>query len=245
MKIENLPIKIKVITGLRIGGERETFEVGGLDNPVIKIVRTEDNRKVPIVPGSSLKGRIRGLLETTYGIYKKSKDKNDPGIIRKKDLEQPSPEIKEILETEIKVGEGKVTVSGRDIVAAFEYSKILVADLLPTKDTLKKWEDLWKREITYDFGTETKIENVIDRISGTAIHPRRMERVVSGSEFEGFITIIYENEEERKKLIAILEEGFRLLSQTYLGGCGSRGYGRVSITFNKRAFQSPLESQIK
>jgi CRISPR-associated protein Csm3 len=47
---------LEVMTGLHIGGESGDFEIGGLDNPVVK------TRGEPYIPGSSLKGKMRSLL---------------------------------------------------------------------------------------------------------------------------------------------------------------------------------------
>ena len=44
---------IELLTGLHIGGSGDNIEIGGIDNPVIKIA-TRDNQ--PYIPGSSLKG---------------------------------------------------------------------------------------------------------------------------------------------------------------------------------------------
>jgi CRISPR type III-A-associated RAMP protein Csm3 len=122
---------------------------------------------------------------------------------------------------------------------SFDGVKLIFSDLLPSKETLEMWREL--EDKTYDFGTEIKTENVINRVEGKAEHPRRMERVVKGSKFVGTITLIYENEEEMKKNqnkdLEILEKGCELIAKTYLGGSGSRGYGRVKIKFNGKEFK--------
>ena len=51
-------IGVKVLTGLHIGGSKEYYGIGGIDNPVIK----NPLNGQPIIPGSSLKGKIRSLL---------------------------------------------------------------------------------------------------------------------------------------------------------------------------------------
>ncbi|MCZ2152998.1 MAG: type III-A CRISPR-associated RAMP protein Csm3 [Bryobacterales bacterium] len=48
-----------VLTGLRIGGGKDSVEIGGIDNPVIK----HPHSQRPYIPGSSLKGKLRSLLE--------------------------------------------------------------------------------------------------------------------------------------------------------------------------------------
>jgi CRISPR-associated protein Csm3 len=50
---------LKVETGLHIGGGGENLDIGGLDKPVIRDPLT----KQPYLPGSSLKGKLRSILE--------------------------------------------------------------------------------------------------------------------------------------------------------------------------------------
>src|SRR5580693_427687 len=49
-------------TGLHIGAGKGSLEIGGADNPVVK-----DAFGVPYVPGSTLRGRLRSLLEQSSG----------------------------------------------------------------------------------------------------------------------------------------------------------------------------------
>src|SRR3981081_3582259 len=50
-------------TGLHIGAGKGSLEIGGADNPVVK-----DAFGVPYIPGSSLRGRLRSLLEQASGL---------------------------------------------------------------------------------------------------------------------------------------------------------------------------------
>src|ERR1700759_5689568 len=50
-------------TGLHIGAGKGSLEIGGADNPVVK-----DAFGMPYIPGSSLRGRIRSLLENALGL---------------------------------------------------------------------------------------------------------------------------------------------------------------------------------
>ncbi|MEM3706718.1 MAG: type III-A CRISPR-associated RAMP protein Csm3, partial [Candidatus Bilamarchaeaceae archaeon] len=68
--------KLKILTGLHIGGEKESFKIGGVDNPVIKVLYNKSKKMLPYIPGSSLKGKIRYLLEC-------SKDNNKTSLIKK------------------------------------------------------------------------------------------------------------------------------------------------------------------
>ena len=50
-------------TGLHVGAGKGSLEIGGSDNPVVK-----DAFGRPYVPGSSLRGKIRSLLEQSGGL---------------------------------------------------------------------------------------------------------------------------------------------------------------------------------
>lgn len=56
--------KMTLLSGLHIGGSKESVEIGGIDSPVIKIATKCDQ---PYIPGSSLKGKMRCLLEQVNG----------------------------------------------------------------------------------------------------------------------------------------------------------------------------------
>ena len=77
--------------------------------------------------------------------------------------------------------------------------------------------------------TEAKEENTINPLTAVA-NPRQIERVVRGAEFP--ISIIYNaiESETLKEDFELLADGFRLLQYDYLGGHGSRGYGRIKIS---------------
>lgn len=64
---------INVLTGLHIGGSSDNVEIGGIDNPVIKLQYNERNGQ-PYIPGSSLRGKIRCLLEQANGATKVGDD---------------------------------------------------------------------------------------------------------------------------------------------------------------------------
>src|SRR5713226_8219536 len=50
-------------TGLHIGAGKGSLDIGGADNPVVK-----DAFGLPYIPGSSLRGRLRSLLEQATGM---------------------------------------------------------------------------------------------------------------------------------------------------------------------------------
>ena len=106
-------------------------------------------------------------------------------------------------------------------------SRVLFSDMI-----------LDNRKELYDNGaeslTEVKFENTINRLTAVA-NPRQIERVIRGSRFE--LDIIYEvvKEEEVLDDFRLLAEGFRLLEYDYIGGHGSRGYGKVKFRGLKAA----------
>jgi len=57
--------KIRAETGLSIGGATVGLDIGGVDNPVVK-----DAEGKPYIPGSSLKGKMRSLLEKSNDLAK-------------------------------------------------------------------------------------------------------------------------------------------------------------------------------
>jgi CRISPR-associated protein Csm3 len=62
-------------TGLHIGGGAETLDIGGVDKPVIR----DPLSNQPYLPGSSLKGKMRSILER---IYNKQLNRSGAGVSR-------------------------------------------------------------------------------------------------------------------------------------------------------------------
>lgn len=91
---------------------------------------------------------------------------------------------------------------------------------------------------THGGETELKSENVIDRKTGTALHPRKVERVVAGSEFKLRIGIQvwdldasskHNNKNGGEALIEFVKDGLRALQQTGLGSGISKGSGEIEF----------------
>jgi CRISPR-associated protein Csm3 len=180
---------VEVKTGMHIGGSSAFAAIGAVDSPVIKDVRTN----LPMIPGSSLKGKMRALLAKEYNTKVASKPDGDaPCLLRL-------------------FGSAK-----KDNV---KRSRVLVSDMF-----LQNEEELRRRGL--QSLTEVKFENSINRATAVT-NPRQIERVIRGSLFD--LDIMYEVEEEAEILedMEILAEGLRLLRYDYLGGNGSRGYGKV------------------
>ena len=217
--IIKLKCRIVVLTGLHIGGSKENVEIGGIDNVVIKIpaLKLEDKieKDVPYIPGSSIKGKMRALLEW----------------VEKPVLDKPDFEGIALSEVNKKIGEpcncGKCNVcklfGAHKNAKSEEPVRLRIEDFYPTKETI----NMWRKFLDGDFA-EVKVENTIDRVKGTAQHPRYQERVIPFSEFEGEIKIRV-HEGDKKDLYETLQKGIRLIEDDYLGGSGSRGYGKVKF----------------
>ena len=66
--------RIECLTGLHIGGSKDKMEIGGVDSPV---VRDPVTHRQPYIPGSSLKGKMRMLLEYATGNVEMGDEKQD------------------------------------------------------------------------------------------------------------------------------------------------------------------------
>ena len=183
--------KIEIVTGMHIGGSSEFSAIGAVDAPVMKDTRTG----LPMIPGSSLKGKLRVLLAKRYNTYKANTPDDDAQCLT--DL---------------------FGCAKKDHVKT---SRILFSDMI-----MENWDELKKYGLTSM--TEIKFENTIKRSTAVA-NPRKIERVVRGSLFPLEMIYEVENEETMKQDFEILKEGFRLLEYDYLGGNGSRGYGKIKI----------------
>jgi CRISPR-associated protein Csm3 len=61
---------ITALTGLHIGGSSVAMSIGGADKVVVRNPLTNE----PYIPGSSLRGKMRSLLERVRGIEKETGD---------------------------------------------------------------------------------------------------------------------------------------------------------------------------
>lgn len=192
---------IKCETGLHIGGSAQEMEIGGVDLPIIK----HPVSKEPYIPGSSLKGKMRSELEKKYN---RVTETGDPCGCGRDDC--PVCKI---------FGPYKNTNHN------LGPTRILVRDCPLSEKSRQEYDNLVKEKgIDY---IEKKTENIINRKRGTALHPRTQERVPAGAEFDLEIILqIFDNDNE-DGLKGLVREGLELVQKTYLGGSGSRGYGKV------------------
>lgn len=214
MKLTNI-IEIKATlllkSGLHIGVGDNEMHIGGIDKSVVKNPIT--NR--PYIPGSSLKGKIRSLLE-----WKSGEVKNKPLSLNDLEKAQSKKAVELILKLFGVSGDAKDSEKMQKIGA----SRLVFWDC--------DLNEAWANEITQDglSLTETKSENTIDRITATAGNPRLTERVPAGAEFDFKLTIRVFDEDGKQELLNTVLSGLKLLELDSLGGSGSRGYGKVKFT---------------
>jgi len=204
--------RIELLSGLHIGSGNNEMHIGGTDNPVLKNPLTGE----PYIPGSSLKGKIRSLLEWKLGVVAHTQGK--PLSFRH--IPQLPAEQQQPAKTLLKLFGGAPEGANENVKLVEEIGPTRLAfwDAPLTRDWV---EAMRRRNLLL---TETKMENMIDRIRGVAEHPRNTERVPAGATFDFALTLRVHDGED---LLAMVFEGLKLLELTGLGGSLSRGYGKL------------------
>ncbi len=203
---------IALVTGLHIGSGNNEMHIGGTDNPVIKHPFTQE----PYIPGSSIKGKIRSLLEWELGVV----GHTDGRPLGFKHIEKLEGDERERAKGILKLFGGAPEGASQNLS--------LVTEIGPTR--LAFWDCPLERDWVKKMGdrnlllTETKMENMIDRIRGVAENPRNSERVPADARFVFNLTLRRHDDED---LLPVVWRGLKLLELTGLGGSGSRGYGKV------------------
>jgi CRISPR-associated protein Csm3 len=210
--------QIEAVTGLHIGGSDTGVEIGGVDKTVIRDALT--NR--PYIPGSSLKGKVRSLLEKYHGL--KQNQRIGQGNIHSCD-DQAAYHSCDVCQVFGVPGERKFSTPTRLVVRDIHLSE-------------KSADDLGNVHTDMPY-TEVKTEVSIDRVTSAA-NPRQMERVPAGVTFgddEKPAEMVYSiysgddcNADKDVDRLKTLAEGMQLLEEDYLGGLGSRGSGKVQLT---------------
>jgi CRISPR-associated protein Csm3 len=191
---------IELLSGLHIGGTNTAMAIGGVDN---FIIRNPVDQK-PYIPGSSLKGKMRSLLELAYGEH------NNGKVSEKSDSHCGSL--------------FGVSASSKDANA--HASRLLVRDAM--------WVDT---DVNFDktdlYLAESKTEVNIDRITSKA-NPRTQERVPRGAQFRFEAVLNIFDGDNEAQYDADVRKAIALLEDDYLGGHGSRGYGRIKFVDLKK-----------
>ncbi|MDY6135275.1 type III-A CRISPR-associated RAMP protein Csm3 [Campylobacter lanienae] len=207
MKIITLSGQIEILSGLHIGGGDDTMKIGGIDSGVIKDINTNK----PYIPGSSIKGKMRSLLEW-----------NNRLVVYGSGQPFSSNLLEKIPEKDRKSAINLLKIFG-DVKNEFGITRVSFSDCFISQDSqnLKL--------------SEAKYENVIDRQKGTVSNPRQIERVPAGVKFDFSLKLkIFDEQnhpfdDDENELKDMIDKGIKLLENDYLGGSGSRGYGRVKF----------------
>lgn len=159
--------------------------------------------KEPYIPGSSMKGKLKSLLKYHHG-----------ELNEKNDLIFSDDTITNIFEP---VEDSNVSIT-----------RAIFRDFILTRESVKELQAY----LGLGSFTEIKAENSIDIIRGKAANPRFIERVPAGAMFEGEIILNIFEGDKKEKMMETIKESLKLLESNYLGGSGTRGYGRVEISFD-------------
>ena len=190
--------KIISKTGMHIGGASGFSAIGAIDSPVIRDIQTDE----PMIPGSSLKGKMRSLLARQYADTAKLPAHNSD-----------NDRVRRIFGY---MQDGKSGEKQMAFPARLQFSDMFLAN----------GDELAEIGVPT---TEVKFENTINRLTAVA-NPRQIERSVAGSEFG--LSLIYNVVDESEMLedFETIGQGMKLLTYDYIGGHGSRGYGRIRFS---------------
>ena len=187
---------IKVLTGMHIGASNDFSPIGAVDSVVVKDPLTGK----PIIPGSSIKGKLRTVMAKIMsdGMFLPIHEDDKDNIKR--------------------------------LFGCSKDNNIVEARLQFYDLFLKNADELYKKNLDLGY-TEIKFENTINRVTAVA-NPRQLERVPAGAVFEFKLVYNATNEDD-----GIIEDDFKLLSNglkalqlDYIGGNGTRGYGKISFS---------------
>ena len=198
VKIHEIKGLLRVMeSGLRVGGSRDNIGIGETDLPIIRHPIT----RLPYVPGSSIKGKLRSLLEL----------RSCPDV-----QQNGNP-----------CACGQCLVcrlfgphNSQKVTAP---TRLLFRDSQPTEKTRGIWAEAG---VNSDVKTEVLIDRKKNLASGH-IGPRTVERIPADSEFEFYFSLRLFEGDQAPEFGQFLADGFDLLHKDYLGGFGSRGYGHV------------------
>lgn len=232
---------LTTLTGLHLGGSKSSLNIGGVDNNVIR-----DAKGRPYIPGSSLKGKLRSLLAKMEGsLYFDNKSKKQE-VAFIKNLLHTLKDNGGLAKYKSTIEQATTDEECPHLIELFGYSgdtsdkkyvgytRLLVRDALLSNPKEAIFKDSESLNAVPKY-TGVKWENVIDRKTGTAEHPRQIERVPVGAKFN--LELVYNiYEENNGKTDKVVEEhlkrlrlALKLLEDDGIGGSISRGYGQVKV----------------
>ena len=205
--------EIEAVTGLHIGGATGGLDIGGVDLPVLRHPGTQE----PYIPGSSLRGKLRSLLDR----HIPTQLNQSIGQVKIHSC-KASEEYAQCVVCKLFGLPGE-----RDFA---EPARLIVRDVHLSPDAAQALRD---KKAGLPF-TEVKTEVAIDRVTSAA-SPRQNERVPAGAVFAPceMIFSIYSlngnSYEADLPLLRQIANAMELLEDDYLGGQGSRGSGKIKF----------------
>lgn len=205
--LEHVTIKKRIITksGLSVGAPQANMAKMTVDTPIIR-----DLWGNPYIPGSSIKGKMRSLLEHKY---KRIGNRGDPCGCGQPLSVCPICTI---------FGPHKNTAH------ILGPTRIIVRDAPLSQTSQQRMENFAKEGKEF---SEVKTETMVSRQTGMAAGGslRSRERIAAGTEFDLEISLRIFDGDDKKRILEIVNEGLELLKRDTLGGSGSRGYGWIDI----------------
>ena len=229
-KIESIiyTVTVNLVTGLHIGAGDSAIEIGGIDNQIIK-----DKDGYPYIPGSSLKGKLRSLIE----LYAEGKEFESVNIGTDGGPHEFCDNTKCLICRAFGIAKIKDKEKFQTVAEKIGPTRLIFRDLmLSDKAVFSAVKEKGGNPI------EEKTEVSIDRNTGTGFNPRPLERMPAGSIFTGEVVFrVFDTGDDGGnrdyEIIKTLFEGGlfkKLLEADYLGGQGSRGSGQVIIDFQRK-----------
>jgi CRISPR-associated protein Csm3 len=242
-----------VETGLHIGGGGENLDIGGLDKPVIRDPMTQR----PYLPGSSIKGKLRAILERWLkkplnrsggsGTYRYESDDLEDGyteISPGKFVRYQGARTCELSRVFGSTG-GSNCYLKADIIGSEELENKGNPQTINGETHIKtKGRNHPARLIVRDCHLTPESAKQLEKIDTglymtewkfengidrvtAAANPRQLERVPAGSKFKFEIVYTVEDETQAAEDLENLAIALAILEDDALGGHGSRGYGKI------------------
>ena len=214
LKIYQITGEIIAETGLRIGAEQGEMEIGGIDKPVVRNPLTNE----PYIPGSSIKGKMRSLIEWTFGFVDLKFDEEQSAHYCNK----PTCPVCRIFGSAANV---QLPERGP--------TRLIVRDAHLTDKSREELQRMGQAKgLLY---TEEKHEVFIPRLGGKP-NPRTTERVPAGARFKFEMSYKVYDLGDGGKLDEcyfekVVKKALELLELDALGGHTSRGYGKVKLNY--------------
>jgi CRISPR-associated protein Csm3 len=201
-EIWEVTAELTCVTGCHVGGSKDVLEIGGMDNPVIRHPLTQR----PYLPGSSLKGKFRSLLEAADG---KGVNGEPCGCA------QPTCRV------------CRYFGPHRKPRHTLNPTRFLFRDAFLTSASQEQLEAAYEQVGL--FYAEEKFENTINRTTHVATNPRVQERVPAGTSFQFVLGVRVYQGDDTSLMRQTIQEMVEMVEHDAIGGGGSRGSGQIRL----------------